>query len=178
MPRIEPLSADVAPSDVRATYDRFLAERGNIPNMFRTLAYRPEVMKASEAFITAVMATGSLPRVMKELVSVRVSMLNATDYCRASHTALSRKFGADDATLAATVARPLVAAPDALDARTLAALAYADAVVAGSRHMSEASHAAVREHFDDGEIVELTAVIAAFMYFNTFNNALEVEITK
>ena len=77
------------------------------------------------------------------------------------------------------VVAPLLAvAPDALDARTQAALTYADAVVAGSRTLSDASYAAVREVFDDGEVVELTGVIAAFMYFNTFNNALDVEITK
>lgn len=178
MPRIQPLPAEGAPSDVRAAYDRFFAERGNIPNMFRTLAYRPELMKASEAFLTAVMATGTLPRVLKELVSVRVSLLNGTDYCRASHTMLSKKFGASDEALAATQARPLAPAPEVLDARTQAALAYADAIVAGSRFVSDAAHAAVREHFDDGEIVELTAVVAAFMYFNTFNNVLEVEITQ
>ncbi len=178
MPRIAPLAPDAAPPAVRAAYDRFLAERGNIPNMFRTLAYRPEFMTATEAFLTAVMTTGTLPRVMKELVSVRVSMLNATDYCRASHTMLAKKFGAGDDALAATVARPLAPSSDALEARTQAALTFADAVVAGSKSLTDEDFAALRPHFDEGEIVELTGVIAAFMFFNTFNNALDVEITK
>ncbi len=36
----------------------------------------------------------------------------------------------------------------------------------------------VREHFDEGESVELAMAIAMFNYFNIFNNALQMEPTK
>ena len=32
-------------------------------------------------------------------------------------------------------------------------------------------------HFDEGEIVELAAVIGLFNYFNRFNDALQIPIT-
>jgi alkylhydroperoxidase family enzyme len=80
MPRIPPLDAASAPAAIRETFDRFMRERGNIPNMFRTLALRPEMMRATEALLTAVMTTGTLSRLLKELVSVRVSALNGCDY--------------------------------------------------------------------------------------------------
>ncbi len=35
-----------------------------------------------------------------------------------------------------------------------------------------------KRNFDDGQIVELAAVIGLFNYFNRFNDALRVEITK
>jgi len=38
--------------------------------------------------------------------------------------------------------------------------------------------AELRRHFDDGQIVELAAAIGLFNYFNRFNDALRMEITK
>ncbi|MCI0349518.1 MAG: hypothetical protein L0Z53_08840 [Acidobacteriales bacterium] len=36
----------------------------------------------------------------------------------------------------------------------------------------------VRQHFDEGEVVELLAAVGLFNYFNRFNNALRMEPTK
>ena len=36
----------------------------------------------------------------------------------------------------------------------------------------------LRRHFDHGQIVELAAAIGMFNYFNRFNDALRMEITK
>jgi len=36
----------------------------------------------------------------------------------------------------------------------------------------------VREHFDEGEVVELLSAIGLFNYFNRFNDALAMEPTK
>ena len=36
----------------------------------------------------------------------------------------------------------------------------------------------LREHFDEGEIVELASAIGLFNYFNRFNNALMMASTK
>ncbi len=47
-----------------------------------------------------------------------------------------------------------------------------------SSTVSEETFAAVKSHFDDGEVVELCAVIGIFNYFNCFNNALHMEISK
>jgi len=38
--------------------------------------------------------------------------------------------------------------------------------------------AEVRQHFDEGETVELVMAIALFNYFNIFNNTLQMEPTK
>jgi alkylhydroperoxidase family enzyme len=36
----------------------------------------------------------------------------------------------------------------------------------------------VREHFDEGETVELAVAIGLFNYFNIFNNTMRMEPTK
>ncbi len=45
-------------------------------------------------------------------------------------------------------------------------------------NVSDDTFGEVKNHFDDGEIVELCAVIGIFHYFNCFNNALHMEISK
>ena len=47
-----------------------------------------------------------------------------------------------------------------------------------SNHVDEGMWSELRKHFDEGQIVELAAVIGLFNYFNRFNNALQMEPTK
>ena len=59
-----------------------------------------------------------------------------------------------------------------------AALTWADAVVADGNAVPDATYAALAAAWDEGQNVEITQVIGLFSYFNRFNNALRVEITK
>ncbi len=80
MPRVQPVSVDAAPPEADAVFARFMAERGNVPNMFRTLAVRPEIMTAFDNVLHAALKTGTLPLRLKEMVAVRVSQLNECRY--------------------------------------------------------------------------------------------------
>jgi alkylhydroperoxidase family enzyme len=71
-----------------------------------------------------------------------------------------------------------LAPPAALDSRAHVALAFAEALTLRSKEISDEEFAAVRATFDEGEVVELAAVAGAFNYFNRFNNALQVEVTR
>ncbi len=59
-----------------------------------------------------------------------------------------------------------------------AALALADAMTKGNGHVDDALWAKVAEHFDETQLVELVAQIGLFNYFNRFNNALDIEVTR
>ena len=61
-------------------YDTYLKERGNVPNMFRTVAHRPEIFRTMIAHFRAVMNTGTVPAKLKELVIVRTSQINHCEY--------------------------------------------------------------------------------------------------
>lgn len=80
MPRLSKLTLDQADTEVRHIFDRFLKERGNVPNMFRTVARCPEIMKTMTEHFRAVMATGTVSPKLKEMVAVRVSHLNGCEY--------------------------------------------------------------------------------------------------
>ena len=78
--RIRRLEKTEVDAESQALFDDFLRERGNIPNMFRTVAHRPEIMRTMVAHFRAVMNTGTVPKKLKELVIVRTSQLNRCQY--------------------------------------------------------------------------------------------------
>lgn len=80
MPRIKPLdSGDVDP-ETQAIFTRYQRDRGNIPNMFRTMAYRPEIAATADAHLQAVFNTGTVETRLKEMLAVRVSQINDCAY--------------------------------------------------------------------------------------------------
>lgn len=80
MARIEPPRAEDVQPEVLPTWTSFYRKRGNVPNMFRTLAVRPELMRAMSDCMAAIMGPGTVSVRLKELVVVRVSQLNGCRY--------------------------------------------------------------------------------------------------
>ncbi len=80
MPRLRVLNPDEVTPEVGEVFDRFQQIRGNIPNMFRTLARRPEIMLTMEAHLNAVLNSGDVDTALKELVVVRTSANNKCAY--------------------------------------------------------------------------------------------------
>ena len=78
--RISRLDKSQVDSQTADIFDLYLKERGNVPNMFRTMAHRPEMLQTMIAHFRAVMNTGTLPAKLKELVIVRTSQLNTSEY--------------------------------------------------------------------------------------------------
>ncbi len=62
--------------------------------------------------------------------------------------------------------------------RSRAALEFAEILTLDSNRVRDEIFAALRRHFDEGEIVEIAAVADLFNYFNRFNNALQMEPTR
>jgi len=80
MPRISRLERAQLDAESQAIYDHYMQERGNVPNMFRTVAHRPEIFRTMIAHFRAVMDTGTVPKKLKELAVVRTSQLNRCAY--------------------------------------------------------------------------------------------------
>ncbi|HVJ07893.1 MAG TPA: carboxymuconolactone decarboxylase family protein [Acidisarcina sp.] len=175
MPRISRLGRNDVSETTGAIYDRYMRTRGNVPNMFRTMAHRPQILETMIAHFEAILTTGTLSTKLKELVIVRTSQLNACEYCLASHSIIAKKLGwtpeqVED--LANFEQRS-----DFTPAEK-AALRLAEKMTLDSTHISDAEFAQVREFYEEGEVVELMAAIGLFNYFNRFNNALQMEPTK
>jgi alkylhydroperoxidase family enzyme len=79
-PRIAPVAPSDAALEVQPIFETYLKERGNIPNMFRTVALRPSHLRTLIAHFRTVMNDGTVPPLLKELLWVRISHLNGCRY--------------------------------------------------------------------------------------------------
>jgi len=175
MARLSRLNRDEVSSDSINIYDRYLRERGNVPNMFRTMAHRPEIFQTIIAHMEAVLNTGTVPKALKELVIVHTSQVNETPYCLASHTAIARRLGWSDLQLQSLADS---AESDQFTDREKVAIHLAEVMTSDPHGYSDAEFAELRRHFSEGEVVELMAAIGLFNYFNRFNDLLQMEPTQ
>lgn len=82
-PRVARLDAEQAMRTeplLRDPFQRFIDERGKVPNLFRVAARRPQVARTLAEHMRAVMGPGEVPELLKELLSVRVSQINNCEY--------------------------------------------------------------------------------------------------
>jgi len=175
MSRISRVNRSDVNQDLVALFDKIFAQRGNVPNMFRVMAHRPEIFATMQAHFAAVLQTGTVPTRLKELIIVRTSQVNKTPYCLASHTRLAKGLGWSDeqlANLADWRQR------DDFTAAEKAALRLAETVTRDAHALSDEQFAELREYYSEGEIVELLCSIGLFNYFNRFNDALQMQPTK
>lgn len=108
---------------------------------------------------------------LRTLVTVLVSRINWCAFCVDINSALGLKRGLTGEHLAALSdyeRSPL------FNARTKAALAYAEAMTRTEARVDAALRARLKEAFDDEAIIELTALIAFQNLSSKFNAALDV----
>src|SRR3984893_11275625 len=132
-------------------YDRFARQRGNVPNMFRTVAHRPEILQTMIAHMEAVLNTGTLPTSLKELVIVRTSQMNNCEYCLASHSLLAKKLGYSEAQIAAL---PHFGDSGEFTSREKTALRLAERLTRNDGPLDDVELRDLKAHFTEGEIVE------------------------
>ncbi len=108
---------------------------------------------------------------LRSLITVRVSQLNHCPFCVDLNSATLMKRGVD---MEKVEALPHWRESDLFDEREIAALDYAEAVTLSDAETTEAHFIALRRHFDEDGIVELTGLIAFQNLSSKFNAALDV----
>ena len=136
------------------------------------LAQVPELLTVAVPFISKVLGPIGLGIRIHELVIVRASALMKCEYCTQSHAYVALKEGLDQQTvgdLMSETARELGEGPD-----EVALLNWVDAVVEHRNAEAERCMTKLQEHFDDAQVVELTALLGATVMLNIFCTALEL----
>jgi AhpD family alkylhydroperoxidase len=133
---------------------------------------RLDFYKANPAAIKAMIGVeerigkSALEKSLTELVRLRASQINGCAYCVDMHTADARKGGETDRRLATVVVWRET--PFFTD-RERAALEWTEALTLVSQdHVPDAVWEAVRPHFGDEELVDLTLLISAINAWNRF----------
>lgn len=167
-------------AEVAALYDQLLADRGVVPNMFKALANVPELSLGITAFLKPLMGEGALPGWYKELIATYIAFLNQCEYCVSAHRILAEKRGATLGQIASLFDN---SKQDGFEKgpfteKEKAGFRYAALLHQSGHAVNDAAFEAVSEHFNSQEIIELTAVAAAFEMFSRFNSSLHIPVTK
>jgi 8-oxo-dGTP diphosphatase len=146
-----------------------LEAKGGVNYFFRTMANRPEVLQAFVPLYGAIMGRGSVDRRVKELAYLACSYANKCAYCTAHHVASGKRAGISPEEMQAVQEER----EDGFSATERAAIRYA-------RELARTADAAttrdaLREHFNDEQVVELTLVAAMANFTNRFNNGLMLQ---
>jgi uncharacterized peroxidase-related enzyme len=161
------------PVEVAILYDKLLADRGVVPNMFKALSNVPDLVLGIAAFLRGLMCEGALPGWYKELISTRVASLNRCEYCISAHRFLAAQRGATPEQVAAYDHYE----DGPFSEKEKAGFRYADLLHVSGHAVDDAAFAQLRAHFNSQEIIELTAVAAAFEFFTRMNTALQIPVT-
>jgi len=98
MNRPQPIEYADASPPVREVFDDIKATRGvsEVNNFWKYLAADPALLRRTWETQKAVLASGALSAVVKEMIYLAVSVTNSCEYGIACHTALARKAGMTD----------------------------------------------------------------------------------
>ena len=148
---------------------QILASRGTITPLYRVLLHSSPIARGWEALLTAVRQQTALDPALRELMILRVAVLNGADYEYDAHLPFARDAGVSERKIAAVKGTDL---SDFTDTER-AVLDYTDALTRDV-HVDDAIFERVRSHFDPRGLVEVTATIAAYNMVSRFLIGLDV----
>ena len=179
MARVKMIAPEGADENLRRVYDGVLKQWGRISNFSRVLAHQPAALEGwmlpNEAIrLNNVKADPEYVKI-QQLVIIKTSALNGSGYCMSHNVPLGRKMGLSDAQIAAAQGGDYMHS-GALDARQKAAVRWAEAVTNMSARHDEDAFVAMKQHFSEREIVELTVFCGMWNYSNRLCEALHVDL--
>jgi uncharacterized peroxidase-related enzyme len=168
-PRFPVPPIDKLPEDVRGRLFAVQEKSGFVPNVFLTLAYRPDEFRAFFAYHDALMERDSgLTKAEREMIVVATSSANQCHYCVIAHGAILR-IRAKNPQIADQIAVNYRKAD--ITPRQRAMLDFAMMVSREAHLVSEADFAEIAAHgFSDSDIWDIAAISAFFALSNRMAN--------
>ena len=172
--RLEPLDLSEIPGleDIGRFYDGMF---GFVPNGLRIMARRPDIVAGYIALRRAVVdpATSEVPPGLKELIGNIASKASGCRYCQAHTISAADRAGANAARLAALWDYQT---SDLFSEAECAALDFAAAAASIPNGVTDEVFDRLEEHWDEGQIVEILAVVALYGFLNRWNDSLATEL--
>ena len=167
--RVVPVPTGTRPA-LAAIEATVAAQRGHVSLLYQVLLNSPPIADGWEKMLTAVRNRTTLPADLRELVILRVAVLNHAPFEFDAHAPIALAEGISNAKLEA-LREP---APGAVFSELeRAALRLTDTMTRDVQ-VSDAVFEPLRAHFDAQGLVELVATIAAYNMVSRFLEALHI----
>lgn len=171
MTRLTAVAPETATGKVKEMFTAIEGKLGTVPNMMRTMGNSAAVLEGYLG-LSGALGKGSLGAKTGELLAIAVAEGNQCGYCLAAHTYIGTNLAHIDAA-ALSHARNAEAA----DAKTQAALQFAQTLVTKKGLVNDADVAAVKAAgYTEGEIGEIVGHVALNIFTNYFNNTANTTI--
>jgi uncharacterized peroxidase-related enzyme len=157
------------PEDIRTRLLAVQEKSGFVPNVFLTLAHRPDEFRAFFAYHDALMdKDGGLTKAEREMIVVATSSANQCQYCVIAHGAILR-IRAKNPLIADQVAANYRKAD--ITPRQKAMLDFAMKVALEAQMVGDAEFTVLKDHgFSDDDIWDIAAIAAFFGLSNRMAN--------
>jgi AhpD family alkylhydroperoxidase len=158
--------------EITRLHQQIRRERGGyVPNLYRMLLQSPPIAAGWLHLLTAVRQQTVLPGRYRELAILRIALLNGAPYEYSAHVPFAKKQG--------ITAEQVAALNDWRESTVLTqidryVLAYTDAMTRDIE-VSDNVFDSLRDAFNDRQLVELTATIAAYSMVSRFLEAMKVD---
>jgi 4-carboxymuconolactone decarboxylase len=172
MARVPLLEGDEDPDMADLVEKIRSGRRGNVINVYKLLLHSPPVAENWFNLINTLRWGTELPGRLREIVIIRIGQLNRVDYVINQH--VPKLALAEGLTQAECDALADWAASDYFSKAERAALSYTESMTRNIQ-VPKIIFAALGPHFNDQEIVELTALIGAYNMHTRVVQALEID---
>ena len=149
---------------------RILAERGRVSLLYQVLLNSGPIASGWERLLTAVRNQTSVPGGLRELIILRVAVLNRAAFEFDAHAPIAEREGVSPAKIEA-VKRLVIG--EEFDPREQQVLALTDAMTRDVT-VPEALMADLQQQYDPKHLVELVATVAAYNMVSRLLVALDV----
>ena len=168
-PRV-PLVQPGTRSELAEVEGRILAERGRVSLLYQALLNSGPIASGWERMLTAVRNQTSVPGDLRELIILRVAVLNRAAFEFDAHAPIAEREGVS----AAKIQAVKDAVPGgAFDARERHVLALTDAMTRDVQ-VPDALMTELQAQYDPCQLVELVATVAAYNMVSRFLVALNL----
>lgn len=162
--------ADLNCPEIQPIVEQITAERGSVIHLYQMLLQSPAVAQGWLDYLTAIRQKTSISGALRELIIMRVAILNRAPYEADQHAPIALQEGITQAQLDALENWQ---DSDLFNAQEQAILAYTDAMTLQVQ-VPDAVFDALRQHFNQQETVEITATIGAYNMVSRFLEALQI----
>ena len=167
--RIAPITPGTK-AELAALEAKILQERGNISPLYQILLNAPEIAQGWEALLTAIRNRNSLSPAIREMIILRVAVLNRANYEFDAHAPHAIKAGMSQEKIESLKDSKI---SDVFDERECLILKLTD-VMTQDIQVPDTVFDQVRPYFNDQEILELVATISAYNMVSRLLNALHI----
>jgi AhpD family alkylhydroperoxidase len=150
---------------------RILAERGRVSLLYRALLNSGPIAAGWERMLTAVRNQTGVPAGLRELIILRVAVLNRASFEFDAHAPIAQRAGVAADKIDGVRQTPL---PDVYTPLERVVLELADAMTRDI-DVADSLMQRLRQHFDPKGIVEVVATVAAYNMVSRFLVALRIE---